>query len=291
MNLSKVLKRIFIKKLIEDCKLAGSHQWYTKLKRMTKYDQHENEELVVDEIADLSHEEQANAILNSILAVNNSYEPKKKENIDIPQFNEDSIPYLSTKEVESYINQPKTKPSTPPGDIPAKLVKRFSKYFSTTLTHILNACLKRGEWPNVWKVEAITPVPKVYPPMKMDKLRPISGLFVFNKIAEKIFSNILIKDMKDKLDASQFGNQKGLSIQHYLIKVIHKILTSLDNNSKGDAFAVIAALLYWKQAFNQEDPTLGIKSFQINGVRPAFIPMLINYFQGRQGYVKWIGIH
>ena len=47
---------------------------------MTKYDQHENEELVVDEIADLSHEEQANAILNSILAVNSSYEPIKKEN-------------------------------------------------------------------------------------------------------------------------------------------------------------------------------------------------------------------
>ena len=47
--------------------------------------------------------------------------------------------------------------------------------------------------------------------------------------------------MKDKLDTSQFGYQKGLSIQHYLIKMIHKILTSLDNNSKGDVFAVIAA--------------------------------------------------
>ena len=97
--------------------------------------------------------------------------------------------------------------------------------------------------------------------------------------------------MKAKLDPSQFGNQKNLSIQHYLIKMIHKILGSLDNNSKGDIFAVIATLVDWEQAFNHQDPTLGIKSFMENGVRPALIPMLTNYFQNRKGYVKWKGIH
>ena len=51
---------------------------------MTKYDQHENEELVVDEIADLSHQEKGDAILNSILAVNNSYEPIRNEDMISP---------------------------------------------------------------------------------------------------------------------------------------------------------------------------------------------------------------
>ena len=92
----------------------------------------------------------------------------------------------------------------------------------------------------------------------MEQLRPISGLKVFNKITEKFFSDIMIKDMKDKIDPSQFGNQKGLSTQHYLVKMIHKILSSLDNNSKGDIFAVIASFVDWKQAFNRQDPTLGI---------------------------------
>ena len=68
------------------------------------------------------------------------------------------------------------------------------------------------------------------------------------------------------------------------------ILKSLDNNSRGDIFAVIATLVDWKQAFNHQDPTLGIKSFIENGVRPALIPMLTNYFQDRKGYVKWKGI-
>ena len=51
----------------------------------------------------------------------------------------------------------------------------------------------------------------------MEQLRPISGLKVFNKITENISSDIMIKDMKDKIDPSQFGNQKGLSTQHYLV--------------------------------------------------------------------------
>ena len=50
-------------------------------------------------------------------------------------------------------------------------------------------------------------------------------------------------------------------------------------------------MIDWKQALNRQDPTLGIESFLKNGVRPALIPMLINYFQGRKGYVKWKNIY
>ena len=62
---------------------------------------------------------------------------------------------------------------------------------------------------------------------------------------------------------------------------------NLDNNSKGDIFAAIAAFIDWKQAFNRQDPRLGIESFIENGVRPSLIPALINYFQGRSLFVKW----
>ena len=143
--------------------------------------------MVVEEISEKSNEEQANLILDSILKVNNMYEPLKRKNIDIPIIEEETIPFISEKVVESYINQIKTKPSSPLDDIPAKLVKRFSKYFCVPLAHIVNSCLERGEWPSIWKIEAIIPVPKVNPPKTMEQLRPISGLKLFNKIAEKDF--------------------------------------------------------------------------------------------------------
>ena len=73
--------------------------------------------------------------------------------------------------------------------------------------------------------------------------------------------------------------------------MIYKILSFLDNSSKGEVSAVIASLVDWKEAFSRQDPTLGIKSFIENKVRPSLIPMLINYFQGRKGFVKWKGLH
>ena len=99
----------------------------------------------------------------------------------------------------------------------------------------------------------------------------------------------MISDMKEKLDPAQYANQKGLSIQHYLVKFIDRVLKAVDKNSKKDVCAVLATLVDWKQAFSRQCPTLGVKSFIQNGVRPALIPLLVNYFQGRQMKVKWQG--
>ena len=100
----------------------------------------------------------------------------------------------------------------------------------------------------------------------------------------------MVSDMEAKMDPAQFGNQAGVSIQHYLIQMIHRILTELDNNSRRDIFAVVATMIDWKDAFPRQCPKLGIESFIQNGVRPSIIPLLINYFQDREMTVKWHGV-
>ena len=95
--------------------------------------------------------------------------------------------------------------------------------------------------------------------------------------------------MKGKIDPSQFANQKGLSIQHYLVKMIDRILQAVDNSSKSECSAVLATLVDWKQAFPRQCPKLGVQSFIHNGVRPSLIPILISYFQNRRMKVKWHG--
>ena len=101
---------------------------------------------------------------------------------------------------------------------------------------------------------------------------------------------MMISDMIGNIDPSQYANQKGLSIQHYLVKFIDRVLQSVDSASaKKEACAVLATLVDWKQAFPRQCPKLGVKSFIENGVRPALIPLLINYFQGRKIIVKWKG--
>ena len=103
------------------------------------------------------------------------------------------------------------------------------------------------------------------------------------------YKKYIIFDMKEKLDPSQYGNQTNLSIQYYLVRMIHRILTSLDNNSGGDTFAVLATFIDWSKAYSRQWYKLGIKSFIRNGVRPALIPLLINYFQNRKIIVKFHG--
>ena len=64
----------------------------------------------------------------------------------------------------------------------------------------------------------VTPTPKVYPANTIEEVRKISGLKNFSKIAEKIVGKVLISDMADARDVSQYGNEKGISVNHYLIK-------------------------------------------------------------------------
>ena len=68
-----------------------------------------------------------------------------------------------------------------------------------------------------------------------------------------------------------------------------RILEALDKNSNKESCAVLATFVDWQQAFPRQCPKLGIEAFIRNGVRPALIPVLINYFQGRKMRVKWHG--
>ena len=132
-------------------------------------------------------------------------------------------------------------------------------------------------------------IPKRYPTSSTSDLRNISGLLNFDKIMEKLLSELMISDMQSMMDPAQYGNQKGISIQHYLINMLHRILTALDNNKKREKFAVVANLIDWNNAFPRQCPKLGVESFIRNGVRPALVPVLVSYFQEREMSVKWHG--
>ena len=107
----------------------------------------------------------------------------------------------------------------------------------------------------------MTPIPKVNPTLKLCDLRNISGLLNFDKITETLISELILSDMESKIDPAQYGNRKGKSINHYLIKMIHRILSALDNNSRRETFAVVANLIDWSKAFPRQCPKLGVESF------------------------------
>ena len=54
------------------------------------------------------------------------------------------------------------------------------------------------------------------------------------------------------MNPSLFENVEGLSIQHYLVKMVNKILTILDTNNEGEKYAVLAQLIDWSKAFDRQ---------------------------------------
>ena len=147
-----------------------------------------------------------------------------------------------------------------------KLIDRFADELTLPLCHIINSCLQAGQSPRLWKVEMVTPVPKVHPPEKLDHLRKISGLMNFSKITDSLLTEYLVADIAPTCDKAQYGNVKGLSVQHYLVKILHQVLLTLDKHSQSESFAVIMSMIDWSKAFDYQSHILGLQSFIDNGM-------------------------
>ena len=68
-------KHSYYNNIVSDLKNSNPGQWYSKLKRMTSYDQIKSEEVNVESICHLSDIEQVELIADNFCKVSNQYEP------------------------------------------------------------------------------------------------------------------------------------------------------------------------------------------------------------------------
>ena len=115
---------------------------------------------------------------------------------DIPKFDDKDIPQVTEAEVIEALANMDTSKSNTKDDIPAKILKHFALQLGKPVSDIINTSIRQGCWPNIFKLEVVTPVPKGFPPKNIDELRNISGLLKLDKIAEKIIAKMMINDMK-----------------------------------------------------------------------------------------------
>ena len=280
-------KKSYKKNMLDDIKQAKPGEWYSKLKRITRFDQGKSELLQVDEISHLDDQEQAERIADNQAAISNLYKEVQISDIQIPPFVSEDIPQFNSSQVRELILQLKPKKSTPPGDIPVKLVREFANFICIPLSDIINSSLRSGHWASLYKKEVITPIPKQHPVLKISMLCPISALLSFNKVLEMAICQMIASDMAANLDPTQYGNRKRTGIQHYLVRMLHRILSETDGNSRGEIKAILATFIDWQEAYSRQSHILGVRSFIANGVRPSLIPLLVSYFQSREMRIKW----
>ena len=120
---------------------SKSGQWYSKLKRITNFDQSKSDVTQVDEINHLSDRDQAEAIADSFSAISNEYQPVSREDIKIPSFTSSDIPQFEPHQIQKYLQNIKVNKATAPGDIPARIIKDYSLYLCIPVADIINSGL------------------------------------------------------------------------------------------------------------------------------------------------------
>ena len=125
---------------------------------------------------------------------------------------EPSSLFIQPSKVSEVLKSINKNAATVNNDIPIKLFIEFSTELSLPITHIMNSMFEQQVYPQLWKKETITPVPKINGTVTaLKELCLVSGLLSCAKIADKILSEYILSDMGIRFDRQQYGNQKGMS--------------------------------------------------------------------------------
>ena len=216
-------KKKFYRNKVSKLRNVNPKSWYRQLKSITKMS-NGNDTPEVEDIKDHTDEEQAEIIAESFAKISKEYNPLDRSAIHLPIIEEGDVLQVSESEVLEVLKSMDTNKAVPGNDVSTKIFKAFAEQLCGPITMLINEAIVTGYWPDFLKIETVTPVPKVSHPQTVDDLRKICGLLNLSKILEKVICKYLIADMKDTLDKSQYANQKGLSINHYLIKLVDRVL-------------------------------------------------------------------
>ena len=185
------------------------------------------------------------------------------------------LPIKSEFETYKLLNK-YVKKSLGPGDFPQKILQEFTVEFTTPFCDILNCALRTNTFPDAFKKAEIIPIPKINPPRSLSDLRPISKTPIGGKIIEKVIVSELEKDIQGKLDNSQYGNCKGSSTTHYLIKLTDQAYKSTANGN-----ATTAITIDYSKALDYVDHNVLFEKLVQLGVRTSIIKLIISFLTGR----------
>ena len=101
-------RKAYYLNIVKDLKQSNPAQWYSKLKRMTSYDDQKSEEVLVENISHLTNYEQAEKIADHFSAISNSYEPIDSQKVLINSENNNVIPKFEAFQVYEVLKKIKT---------------------------------------------------------------------------------------------------------------------------------------------------------------------------------------
>ena len=115
------------------------------------------------------------------------------------------------------------------GDLPPRLVTEYTDILAIPPKHIFDLITATLEWPDTWKDESVTLIPKVPIISSMGELRNLSCTLFFSKVLESFILERLLVEIT--LSKEQFGGVKVTSATHFTISVLQEVMEAMETTN------------------------------------------------------------
>ena len=248
--------------------------WYRHIYKIIGNKKYNLNIINIPDLTNKTVEEQTKIVNNHFSNICKKYPPLNNIQINVNE-NEFGIEYVTElwtyKMIKKY-----AKKSLGHNDFPQRILKEFAPELATPFCDIVNCALKTGIFPTAYKKAEIVPIPKVNPPRSLSDLRPISKTPIGGKMIEKAIMSELEIDIEGKLDNTQYGNCKGSSTTHYLVKLMDQAYSATDKKH-----AATALTIDYSKAFDYVDHNILMQKLVELGVRSKVIKLIASFLTDR----------
>ena len=112
------------------------------------------------------------------------------------------------------------------GDLSPRMVTKYADILAIPLKHIFDLIAETLKWPDTWKDESVTLIPKVPIPSSIGELRNLSCTPFFLKVLESFILEMLRGEIT--LLKEQFGGVKGTSATHFTFSVLQEFMEAME---------------------------------------------------------------
>ena len=107
------------------------------------------------------------------------------------------------------------------GDVFPELIDQLAPI----ITHVLNSAYAAEKWPDIWKIETVTSIPKKSCPQDISELRNSC-----TPLLSKVMEYFVLEELKKQIypGINQFGGLTDCGTTHYLIEAWDNILEAMD---------------------------------------------------------------
>ena len=215
--------------------------------------------------------------MDYFIAISNEFEPLN----NTPHTFDRRIDPIDVSELEDRLKRMHKPSSAVEMDPLPKTINSHAHLLAPILTKFINGVRTGDRWPNVWRREEVTIIPKGSSvPQDYDSCRNITCTSVFSKLCETYMIDWIMEEIAQ--EESQFGGFKGSGTDHLLSELMTVIMEQLEDNRA----AVSLVSVNMAKAFNRMDHSVCISSLAQQGASTQTIALVANFLTGRSMRIK-----